>query len=146
MQAAMKTSFNIESKVCPSTKEPFGAKYKGQFSIRRPSLEDKRIIGIKNAATLSQFGPIAPGTLSEGTELTNYIFSFMSVAAEGKLPEWFDLAKMYDDTDEEAVYAVWEEVTAFLATFRRTKDSGGSAEGSKDAAVLVPEQVQPSAQ
>lgn len=122
MQSKMTTTFSITDKINPVTNEPFGEAYAGTFSIRRPSLLDKKNIAVKDAASLSFAGNIPDGMISNGITLVSYIFAFVSTVAESPLPEWFDMGKMYDDSDEEAVIGVWTEVVKFLESFRQKKD------------------------
>lgn len=113
------TEFSIENAICPITKAPFGSKYAGKFAIMRPSIKDKLTISLKDAAAMSAYGISNPEQmLSEGIKLLSYIVNFVEVSATAPVPEWFDLTKMYEDEDEEAILAVWNEIKAFLESFR----------------------------
>lgn len=122
-------SFTIEDKISATTGKPFGKGYAGVFTVRRPSLLDKKNIAVKDAASMSFAGEIAPGTISDGTAMISYIFSFVTTVAENKLPEWFNMSTMYEPEDEDAVLAVWQEVVKFLDTFRpkTVGETGGGA-------------------
>lgn len=130
--------FTIADKLMPGTETPFGEQYAGQFNIRRPSISDKKTIALKDAASMNIYGPVNMAQLGEGTKLLSYICTFVRHVAEKELPEWFDPDKLYSEEDEDAILAVWEEVQAFLATFRLPKNpgNGGGAEG--EPAALVP--------
>lgn len=113
------TEFSIEDVTSPITKAPFGSKYAGIFAIKRPSIKDKLAISLKDAAAISAYGISNPDQmLSEGVKLLSYIVTFVEVTANAPVPAWFDLSKMYEDEDEEAILAVWNEIQAFLDTFR----------------------------
>jgi hypothetical protein len=141
MSIPMTKEFNIEHLVCATTGKPFGSKYAGAFLIRRPSLLDKRTIAMRDAATISEFGTVNPELLSEGLKLLSYIVTFVEVTATATLPEWFDLSKMYDDDDEDAILAVWQEVQTFLMSFRSKADGDDGGKGNQQPSLLVPEQV-----
>lgn len=111
-------TFSIENEINPNTKQPFGNKYAGTFTIRRPSLADKNTADIKKAAMLAAYGTVNPAMLSEWTKSSTYIFSLVTTIATDKLPEWFDLGKVFDESDEDAFMAVWAEVGKFQDTFR----------------------------
>lgn len=117
------TVISIENKIQESTGKPFGSKYSGTFTIRRPSLLDKRTIAIKNAASLAAHGDVPQEALSDGINLIGYIFTFMETVAEAPMPKWFDMAEMFDPEDEEALLAVWTEVGTWLDSFRAKRDS-----------------------
>ena len=141
MSIPLITEFNIESALCPTTGKPFGSKYAGSFSIRRPSLLDKRTIAMRDAATISEFGTVNPELLGEGLKLLSYIVTFVEVTATAALPEWFDLSKMYEDEDEDAILAVWHEVQKFLNSFRPKAAGSDGGEGDKQPALLVQDKV-----
>jgi hypothetical protein len=127
------TSFSIETKINSITKLPFGAKYAGTFAVRRPSIADKRTIALKDAAQNNAFGRVDADQIGEGLRLLSYIVVFVTHVTDGKVPAWFDLAKLFDETDENAVLAVWQEVQTFLDTFRPAtagSDSAGAAPGT----------------
>lgn len=113
------TEISIENATNPITKAPFGSKYAGKFAIMRPSIKDKLTISLKDAAAMSAYGISNPEQmLSEGIKLLSYIVNFVETTATAPVPEWFDLTKMYEEEDEEAILAVWNEIQAFLDTFR----------------------------
>jgi hypothetical protein len=136
-------SFSIQNTLDPETQEPFGEKYAGQFTVRRPSAHDKKMIALKDAASMAVYGTVDIRLIGEGTKLLSYIDAFVKHVALGDIPKWFGMDQMFDETDENAALAVWEEVQAFLATFRPGKapGAGGGAEGEPEP--LVPEKVQP---
>ena len=145
MPIATKKTFTIDQIICGSTGQPFGPKYAGEFNIRRPSLLDKKNIAVKDAASMSFAGDVVPGMISDGTLLSSYIFSFVTTVAEAALPGWFDMAEMYEEQDEEAIFAVWKEVTAFLDSFRPKNAGTHGKPGDKQPPILVQDKVQPSA-
>lgn len=118
-------TFSIDAKTNPETQRPFGSKYAGEFTVRRPTILDNQAIDLRDAATLNAFGPVNPGQLSTDTTNLNFIFTNLAVIGEKK-PDWFDMSKLYaEGEDKQAVYAVWAEVDGFLKSFR-------SAPGGKD--------------
>lgn len=134
--SATKT-FTIVDKINANTDKPFGDKYAGIFSIRRPSLLDKKNIAVKDAASMSFAGEIAAGTINDGIAMINYIFAYITTVATAPLPEWFNMATMYEPEDEDAVLAVWSQVAEWLATFR-SKEIGVDGSGTvKESALLV---------
>jgi len=98
----------------PEEGKPFGEKYSGSFTVRRPNLADKQLIATKKAAVLSTHGYVNPELISQSLQLTIYIFAFMTTVSTTSLPDWFNPEKMYTETDEYAVFAVWEEVSRWL--------------------------------
>lgn len=130
-------TFSIENNTNPSTGKPFGQKYAGVFAIRRPSLLDKKNIALRDAAAMSTAGEVNLDLVSNGTRLITYIFSFVESVNEQPLPEWFNMATMFDDEDEDAVLEVWKEVGKFLDTFRPKADGNDSKQGSEQPSLLV---------
>ena len=120
------TSFSIENEVCPSTKKPYGTRYAGTFSIRRPSIGDRINADLRNAATLSAAGVVDPDMLGGSTKLNSFIFAFVQTIADQPLPEWFDKDTMYEDTDTDAVMTVWQKTGEFLDSFRPKADGNDS--------------------
>lgn len=114
--------FSIAQKTNPLTGRPFGDKYDGAFTVRRPSIGDKLRIELKDAAALHSFGAVNPNQLAEGTRMIGYAFATLAVIGEEK-PEWFDMERLHDESDEMAVLAVLGEVTAWIASFRGSSDS-----------------------
>lgn len=141
MAAEMKTAFSIEHLICEETGQQFGEKYRGVFSIRRPSLLDKRNIALLDAAGMSAYGQTAPGTVEPGLELINYIFAYVQTVAEDDLPAWFNMATMYTEEDEAAVLAVWKEVGKFRDTFRPKAAGSDSGSGSAEGTMVVSEEI-----
>ena len=127
-----KHSFSIELIKNPGNGEPFGAKYGGEFIVRRPTLADKRDIALRDAAALNIYGAVNPLQMDRDVVNINYIFANMDVIAEKK-PDWFDMGKLYDGQDEAAVYAVWQEVSRWLETFRHQDNPGTGGSGSSPA-------------
>jgi hypothetical protein len=127
------TSFSIEATINSNTQLPFGSKYAGTFAIRRPSLGDKRAIALKDAAQMNAFGRVDADQIGEGLRLISYIITFVTHVTDDKVPAWFNIDKLFDETDENAVLAVWQEVQTFLDTFRPATaggDSTGPAPGT----------------
>ena len=135
------TSFSIETKINSHTQLPFGSKYAGTFVIRRPSIGDKRTIALKDAAQNNAFGRVDADQIGEGLRLLSYIVVFVPHVTDGKVPAWFDLANLFDETDENAVLAVWQEVQTFLDTFRPAPVSGDSTGVAPGSASMVSPQV-----
>lgn len=134
-------SFSIENtKTDPDrTDSPvFGSKYAGTFSIRRPSLQDKNTINLHEAASLSAAGHVNPALISGRTRLTAQIFASIAVLSEQSPPAWFDMDQMYDETDEDAVLAVWAEVQKFVDSFRSSAAGDTGTTAGTGAPLLVP--------
>ena len=126
-------AFSIESTINPTTGKPFGPKFGGAFTIRRPNFADKKAITLKDAAAMQAYGPVDTSQLGGGFVLIHYIYTFVTVIAEEKLPEWFDMERMYDDDCETAILEVWKEVGKFLDTFRSETNSSAGSAGSEAA-------------
>ena len=133
------TEFNIENAISPTTGKAFGSKYAGKFAIKRPSIKDKITIAIRDAESTAMHGAIIPELVGDGAKLLSYIMSFIEVTAITPVPEWFDLDKMYDDLDEEAILSVWSEVQTFLNSFRPKTGGSDGREGNQQLEVLVQE-------
>jgi hypothetical protein len=136
----LNTTFSITATINPETKEHFGAKYAGTFSIRRPTLQDKTNIALRCAAEMSVAGGVGLDLVTDEILNANYVFSQMEVIKTSALPEWFDKSKIYEE-DEPAVKAVSKAVSDFLDTFRSQNNSGAGTAGSKDAPVVVSAEV-----
>lgn len=132
------TTFSIETTQSPTGK-PFGNKYAGVFAIRRPTLMDKKTIALRNAVSLASEGEVDPSLISDGMKLVIYIFAYMSVVAEQPLPEWFDMETMTEPEDEDAVFAVWAEVSKFADSFRPKASGNDSQPGGDQPTLLVQE-------
>jgi len=141
MSLPMNTTFSIENVINPETGKIFGKKYSGTFAIRRPSLLDKKNIALKDITGLSLYGSVDASMLDATMRLANYCFAFVTTVATEPLPEWFDMATMFEQEDVEAVLAVWEETGKFLDTFRPKQDGGAGSDRSDQPSLLVPEQV-----
>lgn len=126
----MTTTFTIDKLRCKTTGKPFGAKYAGEFTVRRPSLLDRKNIAVKDAASLSYNG-VVPVGISDGPAFISYIDSYITTVAT-TLPEWWNLATMHEEEDEDAVLAAWSEVVAFLDSFRREADGETGSRGSSE--------------
>lgn len=109
--------FSIEHTENPETGRPFGTRYAGEFTVRRPTLADKREIALRDTARISLGGAVNPAHLAVDVVNANFIFANLDVIGEEK-PEWFDIGKLYEGEDEQAVHAVWREVERWLSTFR----------------------------
>lgn len=126
-----KHSFSIENLVNPLTKQPFGAQYAGNFTIRRPTLADRNAIALRDMAGLSTYGVVDVRFVDSDVINTNYVFAHLNTIADEK-PEWCDLNKLYTDDDESAILnGVWPEVKKFLDSFRPANASGDGEPGSK---------------
>jgi len=123
-------SFSIETKICPTTKQPYGQKYSGTFTVRRPSIHNRNAADIKKAALLNIYGSAAADAIGDWTKTTTHIMCMMNEIATAPMPEWFDLRKMYDEIDEDAIMSVWEEVGVFLDSFRTQTSSETSSTSS----------------
>lgn len=111
------TTFSIENDINPETQQPFGPKYAGTFSIRRPSLQDKTRTSIKVAASLSASGIVDINFVSGGVLAALYLFAQVEQISTDTVPVWFDMNKVYDD-DEPAIQAVSNEVSSFINSFK----------------------------
>lgn len=120
--------FSIAQKENPLTGKPFGDQFAGSFTIRRPTIGDKMRIELRDAASMNAYGSVHPQQITEGTRLICWAFATLSVVGEER-PEWFDQERLHSEDDEVAVLAVYQEVAAWLATFRRREDptAGGGA-------------------
>ncbi len=136
-------SFSLEHMVIPGskTKEVFGPKYAGNFTVRRPTLRDNSDISLNYAAAVSKAGAsINPMQLTMVSAINlTYIFCYIGVVAKEK-PEWFDDNALYED-DEPAVFAVFTEVERWLSSFRPQAACAGGQPGSDDDEVLVPAKI-----
>ena len=124
-------SFSVENNINPNGGIPFGAKYRGTFTIRRQSLFDKTMISQKDAAERNAFGPVSSGQIPPGIEISSYVFHAVTTLAVGAVPEWFDRSQIFDESDEAAFFAVWKEVRSFQDSFRPAtdgRDSGGAGQ------------------
>lgn len=119
--------FTIEHTINKATELPFGTKYAGDFTVRRPTLSDKREIALRDTARISLGGAVNPAHLAVDVVNINFVFANMDVIGEQK-PEWFDIGKLYEGEDEQAVIAVWQEVERWLATFRPQGNSPTSGD------------------
>ena len=124
-------SFSIENTTNLNTGIPFGSKYGGTFSVRRATLGDKTRISNKEAAERNAFGIVNAGQTPQGLELAAYFCIFIATVATEPLPKWFDRDSMFDDDDEAAVFAVWQEVDRFQKSFRRGSDPDSSKGASE---------------
>lgn len=122
--------FSIQTTLRADTKQPYGPKYAGTFSIRRPSIQDKYNAAAKNASLRCAFGHVPEGAISEGLETIVYMICFVEAIATKQLPDWFKAELIFDESDEAAVGAVWAEVQTFLKTFRHQEPVGNSGAGS----------------
>jgi len=132
-------TFSVENTINQSTSKAFGSKYAGTFSIRRPSLLDKKNIALRDAASMSAAGDLELSLVNDGTRLVSYIFSFVETVAEQSLPEWFNMATMYEPEDEDAVLAVWAEVGRWMDTFRSKTVGEICQPGGNQPSLLVQE-------
>lgn len=122
-QLKMTTTISIENKTNERTKQPYGTKYAGTFNVRRASLQDRNLADVRKAAILNTYGNVNADLIGDWTKTSIYVWCLISIVTTDPLPEWFDLSKVYDETDEDAIMAVWEEFGAFAATFRPKDDS-----------------------
>lgn len=127
---SQKHTFSIVQKTNSRTGKPFGEKYAGEFIVRRPSLGDKQRIELREAAALSSFGPVDAALIAPGTQLIIYLFAAINTIGES-VPKWFDKESLYDEDDELAAIAAWDEVASWLATFRLSQDPEGSGKAGE---------------
>jgi hypothetical protein len=125
-------SFSIESKVNPLTQQPFGAKYSGNFHIRRPAFLDETMIECRIAAERNSFGLVDEAQMPPLHNQVSRIFNTVSQIATEKTPTWFNRTTIFldDETDMKALAEVNKEVSGFLTSFRSGNNSGAGAEGS----------------
>lgn len=135
--------FSIDTLNNPDTGRPFGSRYAGEFRVRRPTVKDKEAIALRDAARISRFGAVQLHQVSRDVVNLSYIFSHLEVIGID-VPKWCDPSQLFDE-DEIAVYVAWQEVSRWLATFRPVTDRQPGREGSDQPPVLVPADVQPSA-
>lgn len=127
-----KHTFSIAREVNPDTKKPFGDKYAGEITVRRPTIADNLDINLRDAASLNRYGTINPEHLGPAAANMSYILTVLDVICEKK-PDWLDPTKLYADEDEAAVYAVWAEVDRFLKSFRPKADPENSTEAGQES-------------
>jgi len=128
-----KKTFTINQKENPTSKRPFGESYGGEFTVRRPTLADKRTIAMMEHGAISSLGPVEVAQMPTDVVNMNYIFSHLDVLCEDR-PDWCYIDKLYEGDDEQAVYAVWQEVKDFLDRFRSgktTNDDGAGKTGGE---------------
>jgi hypothetical protein len=130
------TSFSIEHQISPTTNKPFGSKYAGTFSVRRPTLQDKTMTVLRYTAMISTEGGTGVHMIADALLDINYAFAQLSVIKTADLPSWFDRDKIYEE-DEAAVQAVTKLVSDFINSFRNQNSGGESQPTSQDAAVVV---------
>lgn len=135
--------FEISNSINPDTKEPFGAKFAGSFSVRRPTIKDNADIALAFSFATNKAGPLGFTAMSTPAVTQLYIFCMIDTIASEK-PDWFNVSTMYED-DEAAVYAVNDEVDRWLATFRHKAGSKAGGTGSDNPPSLVPDKIQPAA-
>jgi hypothetical protein len=124
-------TFSVENKINPLTNQPFGSKYGGNFTIRRPSLMDKSMIATRVAAAINIFGFVdvsqIPLKVLEQIQTTRTV---RQLADEKDIPAWFDLSKLFDEHDEAALEAVSEEVDGFIKSFHAGGNNNQGGTGS----------------
>lgn len=114
-------TFTISDKMDPATEKPFGEKYAGTFRLHRPSIGEKRDIAALQAKFLD--GAV---NVADWWDSVTYLVALLWVASEkedGKplVPKWATptgLYELYEDADERALMAAWQEVRDFLQSFR----------------------------
>lgn len=121
--------FSIEALENPTTKRPFGQRFKGDFHVRRPTISDLKEIAVKDAALLNIYGRVDTDQVGATVANNNYIFTMLSVIAK-ESPDWFDQTALYEE-DQAAISCVYGEVADWLNTFRPQTDSGASIEGEQ---------------
>jgi hypothetical protein len=123
-------TFSVENKINSLTNQPFGSKYGGNFTVRRPSLMDDTMIALRIAAERNAFGLVNADQVPAGYALAARTVHTVHQLSETDVPAWFDRDKLFDENDQQALVAVWLEVGGFLDTFRPKSDGGGSGEES----------------
>lgn len=131
MDRPIKT-FTISDKTDPVTGKPFGEKYAGTFRLHRPSIGEKRDIAALQAKFLD--GAL---NVADWWDSVSYVVALLWIASEkedGKpqVPKWATPAGLYDlyeDADERALMAAWQEVRSFLNSFRPKDGPAAGAEG-----------------
>lgn len=112
------TTFSIEADINPETDRPFGNRYAGEFTIRRPSLADRIRIAVKDAASFSALGTAPLQSLSKDVVNLNFVFCHLDILADSR-PAWCYPDKLWADFEDEiAVYFVWQKMDAFFQSFR----------------------------
>ena len=115
--SAQKKSFCIANVKNPTTGQVFGDKYGEPVIVRRPTAADKIAISTRHAGHMSAYGANpahVPGSISD----LAYIFCLLDAVCDQKdRPEWTQRDNVYEE-DEAAIYALFEEVSQWLATFR----------------------------
>jgi hypothetical protein len=112
---SIKKSFNIATKINPETGLVFGDKYGEPVLIRRPTATDKLAVATRHAGQLSSYGA-RPFDIPDGISSLAYIFCLLDVICETR-PDWTKQDQVFDE-DEPAIFALYEEVSLWLDTFR----------------------------
>lgn len=124
--SAPKKSFCVAHKENPATGQAFGDKYGEPVSVRRPSAADKIAIATRHVGTLSAYGA-NPEHVRADLSTMAYIFCMLDVLCDGR-PDWTRRDNVFEE-DEPAIFALFEEVSLWLDTFRpkRPQSQGGPA-------------------
>lgn len=137
-------SFSIEHTINPVTKQPFGPKYAGTFSIRRASIFDSTLISAKKAAERNLYGRVDADQIPPGLALAADIYHHVSHVALAALPEWFDRSLMFSEEDQHAMSQVWLEVQTFEDSFWPSSGNRDSGSNGDVGTVPVPAALQSS--
>lgn len=111
-----KKVFNIANKINEDTGEPFGDKYAEAITIRRPSAQDKISINVRHSGIMSAYGAV-PENIPSGIYTLAFIFCTLDVLCDGARPDWTKKENVFEE-DEAAIFALHQEVSQWLDTFR----------------------------
>jgi hypothetical protein len=126
--SAPKKNFCIASKENPATRQIFGDKYGEPITMRRPTSAEKISISTRHLGQLSAYGA-DPSHINASLSSLAYIFCLLDVLCVGERPDWTLRDNVFDE-DEPAIFALFEEVSLWLETFRpKSGKPAGSGEG-----------------
>lgn len=130
-------TFAIDHITNPETGEAFGARFAGDFTVRRPTIRDNANIAIAFGKA-TQGVEVNPMVLASPDINSLYICCFVNAIAEEK-PEWFN-EEMFEE-DIPAVLAVWQEIDNWRSQFRPKASAKAGVENGANPSVLVQTEV-----
>jgi hypothetical protein len=115
--SAQKKLVCIASKTNPQTGLAFGDKYGEPVPVRRPTSADKITMSTRHLGMISAYGAHPSHVAPELSSLA-YIFCLLDVLCDpAARPDWTRKENVFEE-DEAALFAFFEEVSLWLATFR----------------------------
>lgn len=124
MSLELKKLITVADKTNKRTGQLFGDRFGGSVTVHRPTLAEAPLIELRYASYLNSCGTPDFSVLPEAVFLIARLRAILSTIAEGELPSWLNFGEVYDDDDViDALTALFQEVTAFLESFRSRKNS-----------------------